>query len=102
MDRDWERRSYNPLFAFAQRLVWAAPLLAALLLMELLETLGVARGSFVVIALLVCGAFGTFAMLGLSMYRWMAGYSRSAFQEQAAQDYRKNGARSWLRFLSGR
>jgi hypothetical protein len=102
MDRDWERRNYNPLLAFAQRSMWGAPLLVALLLMGLLESPGLPRESSVVTALLVCGALGSLAMLCLSVYRWMAGYCRSAFQERAAQDHRKNPARSCLRFHIGR
>lgn len=102
MDRDWQGRNYNPIFAFAQRLLWIAPLIAALLLMGLLETLGVSRESLAVSALLVCGALGTLVMVGLSLYRWMTGYSRSEWQDQAAKDYRRNPARSWRRFLSGR
>ena len=102
MDRDWERRNYNPTSAFAQRLLWIAPLLVVLLLMGLMETLGVSRKSEVVTALTVCGALGTLVMVGLSLYRWMTGYSRSEWQDQAAKDYRESPARSWRRFLSGR
>jgi hypothetical protein len=102
MDRDWDGRNYNPIFAFAQRLLWIAPLIAALVLMGLLETLGVSRESLAVTALLVCGALGTLALVGLSLYRWVTGYSRSERQDQAARDYRANPVRSWRRFLSGR
>jgi hypothetical protein len=102
MDRDWEGRNYNPVLAFAQKLLWIAPSIAALLLMWLLETLGVSRNSTLVTVLLICGALGSFGMFGLSLYRWMQGYSRSQFQDQAAKEYRANPTRSWLWFLSGR
>ncbi len=88
LDRYWERRSYNPVFAFAERLLVGAPLLIALLLMGVLEALGVSLDAPIITAILIVGVLGMFGMMGLSLYRWMTGYSRSEWQDKQAKQHR--------------
>lgn len=88
MDKDWEARDYNPVHAYAQRLIWTAPFLAALLLVALFESIGFQRDSPVIVGSLILGSAGMFLMLGVSLYRWMAGYSRSDWQDRKAKEHR--------------
>lgn len=103
MDRDWANRRYNPVFAFAQRLVWGAPVFLSLAVISALEALGFAHDGPAVLAVLALGGAGMFAIMLVSLYRWAIGYSRSDFQKQAAAEHRARVAgrqaffRRWFR-----
>ena len=88
LDRYWERRSYNPVFAFAERLMVIAPLLIAILLMGVLEALGVSRGAPVMTGILIAGGVCAFGMMGISLHSWMKGYSRSEWQDKQGKQHR--------------
>ena len=82
IDRDWERRRYLPLIAFGQRLLWIAPILLAILLMELAEALGASPSGPVTTAILIAGVVGCIITFAISMYRWFVGYGRTEWQEK--------------------
>jgi hypothetical protein len=103
MDRDWASRRYNPVLAFAQRLVWCVPFLLSLAVIGALESLGFSRDGPVVLSVFALGCAGTFTIMLVSLYRWAVGYSRSDFQERAAAEHRERVAarqaffRRWLK-----
>ena len=103
MDRDWASRRYNPVFAFAQRLVWGVPIFLSLAVIGALEALGFSQDSTAVLGVLAVGAVGMAAIMLVSLYRWAIGYSRSEFQERAAAEHREREAkraaflRRWLK-----
>lgn len=103
MDRDWANRRYNPVFAFAQRLVWGVPVFLSLAVISALESLGFSHDGPVVFGVLALGVAGMFTIMLVSLYRWMAGYSCSNFQERAAEEHRKRVSarqaffRRWLK-----
>ncbi len=103
MDRDWASRRYNPVFAFAQRLVWGVPVFLSLAVIAALEGLGFSHDGPVVLSVFALGGAGMFTIMLVSLYRWMDGYSRSDFQERAAGEHRKRVAsrqaflRRWLK-----
>ena len=92
MDRDWASRRYNPVFAFAQRLVWGVPIFLSLAVIGALEALGFSRDGPAVLGVLALGVAGMFAIMLVSLYRWAIGYSRSEFQERAAAEHRERVA----------
>ncbi|MBB4155289.1 hypothetical protein GGQ80_003209 [Sphingomonas jinjuensis] len=89
MDRDWASRRYNPVFAFAQRLVWGVPVFLSLAAVAALESLGSSHDDPLVLGVLALGGAGMFAIMLVSLYRWAAGYSRSDYQERAAAEHRE-------------
>ncbi|MET3439119.1 hypothetical protein [Sphingomonas sp. 1185] len=92
MDRDWTSRRYNPVFAFAQRLVWGVPVFLSLAVISALEALGFSRDGPVALGVFALGGAAMFAMMLVSLYRWAVGYSSSQFQEQAAAERRERVA----------
>ena len=88
MDRDWADRKYNPVFAFAQRLVWGVPLLVSIAAVGLLDVLGFPLDSVATPTALALGATGTVVIMLIALYRWAIGYSRSDFQKRAAAEHR--------------
>lgn len=88
IDRDWARRNYNPVFAFAQRFSWSVPVFVSIAIVSILDALGYSRDSLATLLVLVLGVAGMFAIMLLSLYRWADGYSRSDFQERAATEHR--------------
>jgi hypothetical protein len=90
LDRDWERRSYNPISAFGQRLVWCVPVLAIALVGHLF---GAGPGDIlydwglpVVMAL-------SLMLMCWSGYRWFSGYSRTDWQEKRTGQRRRRERR---------
>lgn len=79
MDRDWANRKYNPVFAFAQRLLWSIPVFLSIAVIGVLEAFGVSSDSTATLVVLALGAVGTFAIMLVSLYRWATGYSRTDF-----------------------
>lgn len=73
MDRDWESRRYNPVFAFAQRLVRLVPVLLSLAVIAVLKCLGFSHDGPVAVSVFALGMAGTFTIMLVSLYRWMAG-----------------------------
>ncbi len=55
MNRDWANRRYNPVFAFAQRFAWGAPVFLSLAVIGALEVLGFAHDGPAVLAVLALG-----------------------------------------------
>ena len=55
MDRDWTSRRYNPVFAFAQRLVWGVPGFLSLAGISALEALGYLLDGTVALGVYVTG-----------------------------------------------
>ena len=97
MDRDWASREYNPVFAFGQRFVWGVPIFVSTAIIAGLDALGIPPESSVSLVVLVLGGAGMFAIMLVSLYRWATGYSRSDFQERAAEEHRARvAARSAL------
>lgn len=84
IDRDWERRRYLPLLAFGQRLLWIAPILLAIVIMELAEALGASPSGPVTTTILIAGMVGCITTFAFSMYRWFVGYGRTEWQEKQA------------------
>lgn len=93
MDRDWANRRYNPVFAFAQRLVWGVPVFLSLAVIGALEALSFSHADPAVVTVLTLGCVGMFAIMLVSLYRWAIGYSRSDFQKQVAAEHRAKVAR---------
>lgn len=92
VDRDWEQRSYNPTFAFAQKLLFLSPLL---LLGIVSMVIDIPPGSpdyywgF--------GVAGAFCLL-IGVYqgwRWLLGYVRPSWHEEQARkrSERRHGSR---------
>ena len=92
IDRDWERRRYLSIIAIAQRLLWVAPILVAIVIMELAEALGASPTGPVTLAILIAGMAGCVFTFSLSMYRWFIGYSRTDWQEKQAAARRGKSA----------
>lgn len=78
IDRDWERRRYIATFAFAQKVLWISPLLAIGLICWLL---GAGPGDVLYDWGFLAGIVLCLVAMGFSLYRWAAGYSRTAWQE---------------------
>ena len=82
IDKDWEGRRYNPVFAFAQRLVWCVPILLIGMTGHLA---GAKPGDFLYDWGLPIGMFLSLSLFGLSSYRWFRGYGRTDWQETQAR-----------------
>lgn len=82
IDRDWERRSYNPIFAFGQRLIWCVPILVIGVIGHLL---GARPGDILYDWGLPIGMALSVLLMGFSGYRWYSGYSRTGWQEKQAR-----------------
>lgn len=67
MDRDWANRRYNPMFAFAQRLVWGVPVFLSLAVIGAIEALGLSHDSPAVLAVLALGGAGMLAIMLVSI-----------------------------------
>lgn len=87
IDRDWERRSYNPLFAFAQRLLWVTPLLAIGAVGLLV---GAGPGHFLYDWGLPIGICLMLLLFGYSGYRWFVGYGRTSWHEEQVRKRRRH------------
>ncbi|AEG47897.1 hypothetical protein Sphch_0197 [Sphingobium chlorophenolicum L-1] len=85
MDRDWERRRYNPVFAFAQRLMWCVPIVVVAFVGHLFDA---EQGDVLYDWGLPVGMAMTLMLMGWSFYRWFSGYSRTDWQEKQAQKLR--------------
>lgn len=85
MDRDWEQRSYNPVFAFGQRLLWCVPILIIAIVGHLL---GAQPGNVLYDWGLPAGIALSLMLMGWSSYRWLSGYSRTDWQQQQARKQR--------------
>lgn len=102
IDRDLASRKYSPVFSFGQRLLWSLPVFLSLAAISVMEALGAEPGGTATLVVFILGGIGMVAAMLVSIYRWMAGYSRTAFQEEAAADHRARVAatqaqlRQWL------
>lgn len=88
MDRDWEQRRYLATFAFAQKLLWIAPMLMAVLLTGVAEMLGAAPDGPATLTILLLGFVGSLVTLVMSLYRWFIGYGRTDWQKKQASEQR--------------
>lgn len=82
VDRDWERHSYIPTFAFAQKLLFLSPLL---LLGIVSMVIDIPPGSAVYywgfgIAGILCLLIGV-----VQAWRWLMGYARPSWHEKQAR-----------------
>lgn len=86
LDRDWERRRYNPTFAFAQKLFWLSPffLISAICLIA-----GAKPGDFLYDKVLLIGLALSIIPFSISTYRWLRGYSRPSWHEEQARKRRE-------------
>lgn len=85
IDKDWQRLRFNPTFAFAQRFLWCVPMLVIGLVGYLA---GAKPGDALYDWGLPIGMVLSLLLFGLSMYRWLKGYSRSDWQEAQARRMR--------------
>lgn len=74
IDRDWERRSYSPLFLVKQGLMVWAPVVLAFLVVTMLQ---LPIGGPASNVLLILGVLGAASLFSLSAYRWFVGYGKS-------------------------
>ncbi|MDF7774310.1 hypothetical protein P1X14_03535 [Sphingomonas sp. AOB5] len=87
LDRDWEHRGYNPIFAVGQKLFWFSPLL----LIGIIGIIaGVKPGDFLYDKGLLIGLGLCLIPFSISNYRWFRGYGRNSRNEEQTQK-RKEG-----------
>jgi cytochrome c-type biogenesis protein CcmH/NrfF len=86
LDRDWERRSYNPIFAFGQRLIWCIPIVAIGLAGHLV---GAKQGDVLYDWGLPIGMVLSMILMIWSAIRWLSGYSRTDWQEKQSSKQRQ-------------
>ena len=86
IDKDWETLRFNPVFAFAQRFLWCVPIIVIGFVGYLA---GAKPGDFLYDWGLPFSMVLSLLLFGVSMYRWLRGYSRSDWQE--AQAKRRRG-----------
>jgi len=79
IDRDWQRRSFNPVFAFGQRLPWCIPILVIGLVGYLF---GAEPGDILYDWGLLVGMSLSLMLMAWSFYRWFSGYGRTDWQEK--------------------
>lgn len=82
IDRDWERRDYNPVFAFIQRLLWGLPLAVIGAVGWMFDA---GPGDPLYDWGLPIGAALSLALVAYSSYRWFVGYGRTGWQEEQAR-----------------
>ncbi|WP_041390598.1 hypothetical protein [Sphingobium chlorophenolicum] len=86
IDRDWERRSFNPVFAFGQRFIWCVPILVIGVVGHLFNA---EPGDVLYDWGLPVGMALSLILMGWSCYRWFSGYSRTDWQKKQASKHRK-------------
>jgi len=82
VDRDWERRSYNPTFAFAQKLLFLSPLLLLGIVSMVIDIPPGSPGYYwgFGVAGALCLLIGVF-----QGWRWLLGYVRPSWHEEQAR-----------------
>lgn len=86
IDRDWEKRGYNPMFAYAQKIMYLSPLL---LVGAADLVIGIPPGSS---AYYWSGGIAlTLGLIiyGWQLYRWLVGYVRPSWHEEQTRKRRE-------------